>query len=159
MSEVSAMKFGSVQEILEFAIQKEEEARDFYLEWSGRMEKASMKKQLQDFANEELKHKEKLTAIKTDKLQMQALNPEKKVIDLKIGDYLVDVDPSTELDYQGALILAMKKEKKSFKLYNDLAEMTPNKDIRTLFLGLAQEEAKHKLRLETEYDEYILTEN
>ena len=159
MSEVSAMKFGSVQEILEFAIQKEEEARDFYLEWSGRMEKASMKKQLQDFANEESKHKEKLTAIKTDKLQMQALNPEKKVIDLKIGDYLVDVDPSTELDYQGALILAMKKEKKSFKLYNDLAEMTQNEIIRTLFLGLAQEEAKHKLRLETEYDEYILTEN
>jgi hypothetical protein len=31
--------------------------------------------------------------------------------------------------------------------------------VRALFLGLAQEEAKHKLKLETEYDEYILTEN
>jgi rubrerythrin len=159
MTEKSEMKFGSVQEILEFAIQKEVEAHDFYLEWSGRMEKASMKKKLLDFANEELKHKEKLTAIKANKLQMQALSPEKKVIDLKIGDYLVDVDPSTDLDYQGTLILAMKKEKKAFKLYNDLAEMTQNENIRTLFLGLAQEEAKHKLRLETEYDEYILTEN
>ncbi|MGD0100617.1 MAG: ferritin family protein [Acidobacteriota bacterium] len=159
MAEKSEMKFGSVQEILEFAIQKEAEAHDFYLEWSGRMEKASMKKKLQDFANEEMKHKEKLTAIKANKLQMQALSPEKKVIDLKIGDYLVDVDPSTDLDYQGALILAMKKEKKAFKLYNDLAEMTQNENIRTLFLGLALEEAKHKLRLETEYDEYILTEN
>ncbi len=159
MTEQGEMKFGSAQEILEFAIQKEEEARDFYLEWSGRMEKASMKKKLQDFANEELKHKEKLTAIKADKLQMQALSPEKKVMDLKIGDYLVDVDPSTNLDYQGALILAMKKEKKAFKLYNDLAEMTQNENMRTLFLGLSQEEAKHKLKLETEYDEYILTEN
>ena len=159
MTEKSEMKFGSLQEILEFAIQKEAEAHDFYLEWSGRMEKASMKKKLQDFANEELKHKEKLTAIKTNKLQMQALSPEKKVIDLKIGDYLVDVDPNTDLDYQGALILAMKKEKKAFKLYDDLAEMAQNENIRTLFLGLAQEEAKHKLRLETEYDEYILTEN
>ena len=159
MTEKSEMKFGSVQEILEFAIQEEEEAHDFYLEWSGRMEKASMKKKLQDFANEEMKHKEKLTAIKANKLQMQALSPEKKVIDLKIGDYLVDVDPSADLDYQGALILAMKKEKKSFMLYDDLAEMTQDENIRTLFLGLAQEEAKHKLRLETEYDEYILTEN
>ena len=159
MTEKSEMKFGSVQEILDFAIQKEVEAHDFYLEWSGRMEKASMKKKLQDFANEELKHKEKLSAIKANKLQMQALNPEKKVIDLKIGDYLVDVDPSANLDYQGALILAMKEEKKAFKLYDDLAEMTQNKNIRALFLGLAQEEAKHKLRLETEYDEYILTEN
>ena len=159
MTEKSEMKFGSVQEILEFAIQEEEEAHDFYLEWSGRMEKASMKKKLQDFANEEMKHKEKLTAIKANKLQMQALSPEKTVMDLKIGDYLVDVDPSANLDYQGALILAMKKEKKAFKLYNDLAEMTQNENIRTLFLGLAQEEAKHKLGLETEYDEYILTEN
>ncbi len=159
MAEKGEMKFGSAQEIMEFAIQKEEEARDFYLEWSGRMEKASMKKKLQDFANEELKHKEKLTAIKADKLQMQALSPGKKVIDLKIGDYLVDVDPSTNLDYQGALILAMKKEKKAFKLYNDLAEMTQNESMRALFLGLSQEEAKHKLKLETEYDEYILTEN
>ena len=159
MTEKSEMKFGSVQEILEFAIQKEAEAHDFYLQWSGRMEKASMKKKLQDFANEEFKHKEKLTAIKTNKMQMQALSPEKEVIDLKIGDYLVDVDPSADLDYQGALILAMKKEKKSFMLYDDLAEMTQDENIRTLFLGLAQEEAKHKLRLETEYDEYILTEN
>ena len=159
MTEKSGMKFGSVQEILEFAIQKEAEAHDFYLEWSGRMEKASMKKKLQDFANEEFKHKEKLTAIKTNKMQMQALSPEKEVIDLKIGDYLVDVDPSANLDYQGALILAMKKEKKAFMLYNDLAEMTQNEIIRTLFLGLAQEEAKHKLRLEIEYDQYILTEN
>jgi rubrerythrin len=159
MTENSEMKFGSVQEILEFAIQKEQEAHDFYLEWSGRMERASMKEKLQDFANEEMKHKEKLTAIKANKLQMQALSPENKVIDLKIGDYLVDVDPSTDLGYQGALILAMKNEKKAFKLYSDLAEMTQNENIRTLFLGLAQEEAKHKLRLETEYDEYILTEN
>jgi rubrerythrin len=159
MVEKGEVKFGSVQEILEFAIQKEEESRNFYLEWSGLVEKASMKKKLQDFANEELKHKEKLAAVKENKLQMQSLRPAKKVIDLKIGDYLVDVDPTTHMDYQGALILGMKKEKKAFKLYNDLAEMAQNEDIRTLFLGLAQEEAKHKLRLETEYDEYVLTEN
>jgi len=159
MTKKGGMTFGSVQEILQFAIQKEEEAHDFYLEWSRRMKKASMKKKLQDFASEELKHKAKLTAIIGNKVQMQALRPKEKVIDLKIGDYLVDVDPSTDLDYQGALILAMKEEKKAFKLYSDLAEMTQNQDIRALFLGLAQEEAKHKLKLETEYDEYILTEN
>jgi len=153
------MKFGSVQEIMEFAIQKEEESHDFYLEWSGRMKRASMKKKMLDLAKEELKHKAKLIAIKANKVQMQALSPGKKVIDLKIGDYLVDVDPSADLDYQGALILAMKEEKKAFKLYTDLAEMTQNQDIRILFLGLAQEEAKHKLILETEYDEYILTQN
>ena len=31
--------------------------------------------------------------------------------------------------------------------------------MRELFLSLAQEEAKHKLRFEIEYDDMILTEN
>ena len=62
------------------------------------------------------------------------------------------------MDYQEALILAMKKEKASFRLYNDLAATTDDADLRSLLLGLAQEEAKHKLRLEVEYDEHFLTE-
>jgi rubrerythrin len=155
----SDQKFGSVQEILDYAIREEQEARDFYLEWSKKVEKAWIKKMFVDFADEELKHKEKLTAIKENRLQMRALNPVQQVPDLKISDYLVDVDPDAELDYQEALILAMKKERKAFKLYTDFAESIQNEAVRALFLGLAQEEAKHKLKLETEYDEYILTEN
>lgn len=83
---------------------------------------------------------------------------EQKITDLKIGDYLVDVEPSPDIDYQEALILAMKKEKASFKLYNDLTAATEDSDLQSLLLGLAQEEAKHKLRLEVEYDENFLTE-
>ena len=79
--------------------------------------------------------------------------------DLKIGDYLADVDDSGELDYQKALIIAMKREKKSFKLYTDLATVTDNEDLRKTLLSLAQEEANHKLRFEIEYDDYVLTEN
>ena len=32
-------------------------------------------------------------------------------------------------------------------------------ELKSLFLRLAQEEAKHKLHFEIEYDEHILTEN
>jgi rubrerythrin len=32
-------------------------------------------------------------------------------------------------------------------------------EIREIFLSLAQEEAKHKLRFEIEYDDYVLKEN
>ena len=32
-------------------------------------------------------------------------------------------------------------------------------DLKQTFLGLAQEEAKHKLRFEVEYDDVILAEN
>ena len=81
-------------------------------------------------------------------------------MDLKIADYLVDVEPDpNKLDYQGALILAMKNEKAAFKLYTDLAEATDDDELGGILLAFAQEEAKHKLKLEIEYDDYVLTDN
>lgn len=149
-------KFGSVDNALDFAIKEEEAAFDFYTELAGKMEKAWMKKVFEDFAQEEKQHKEKLVGVKTGK---QLMAVEGKITDLKIADYLVDVSPSADLNYQKALTLAMKKEKAAFKLYSDLAATADNEAVRDIFLGLAQEEAKHKLRFEVEYDEQFLTEN
>ena len=74
-------------------------------------------------------------------------------------DFLVDIKATGDMSYQDALILAMKKEKSAFKLYSDLAGIAPNSDLKNVFLALAQEEAKHKLRFEIEYDDNILKEN
>ena len=82
-----------------------------------------------------------------------------KVMDLKIGDYLVDVEATPDMDYQQALIIAMKKEKAAYKLYMDLSEKTGDADIAAMFVSLANEEAKHKLRFEIIYDDQILIEN
>jgi rubrerythrin len=71
----------------------------------------------------------------------------------------VDVEPTATVTYQNALILAMKKEKAAFQLYTDLASQTDDAEVKQIFEGLAQEEAKHKLRFEVEYDDMILTEN
>jgi rubrerythrin len=53
----------------------------------------------------------------------------------------------------------MKKEKEAFRLYTTLADFTDDPILKDTFHGLAQEEAKHKLRFEVEYDDNILTEN
>ena len=82
-----------------------------------------------------------------------------KVADLKIADYLVNVKPSPEITYRDALVMAMSKEKAAFKLYTNLAQRAPNDQLRDLFLSLAQEESKHKLRFELEYDDFVLREN
>jgi rubrerythrin len=88
------------------------------------------------------------------------LSDEKKVMDLKIADYIdSNIKISKDMDYQDALILAMSKEKKAFKMYTDLASKTDNVEIKKLLLGIAQEEAKHKLRFELEYDQMVLTDN
>ncbi|MFC1734060.1 ferritin family protein, partial [candidate division KSB1 bacterium] len=84
---------------------------------------------------------------------------QEKVNDLMISDYLVDVDPTPGMTYSDALIVAMKKEKNAFKLYMNLSDQAEDPNIKELFLSLAQEESKHKLRFEIEYDDYILREN
>jgi rubrerythrin len=147
--------FESVDALLDFAIEKEQEANEFYLDLASKMEREHMKKVFEGFAAEEAKHKEKLTQVKAGK---QLAPVESKITDLKIGDYLVDVEPTPDMSYQDALIVAMKKEKASFKLYSNLAQTVDDSNMQSLMWNLAQEEAKHKLRLEIEYDEVILTE-
>jgi rubrerythrin len=71
----------------------------------------------------------------------------------------MDIELKPNLDFQDALILAMKAEKAAYRLYNDLAEATDDENARNMFLTLAQEEAKHKLRFEIEYDNYAYRDN
>ncbi len=145
----------SVDEVLDFAIGNEEEAAQFYTELAEKMDRAWMSKIFKEFAREEEGHKRKLLDVKAGK---QLAPVEGKVLDLKIGDYLVELQPSPDMDYQDALILAMQKEKSAFKMYSDLAEAVDDENLKTLFTSLAQEEAKHKLRFEIEYDDRVMTE-
>ena len=148
--------FKSVEEILDFAVEKEQETHRFYTEWAKKLDPSPVRKHFEGFAEEELRHKDKLLQVK----QRGSLKPSpQKVADLKIADYLVDVHPTPDMSYQQALIIAMQREKASFNLYNNLEAIADDEDLRSTFLTLAQEEAKHKLRLETIYDERILTEN
>jgi rubrerythrin len=151
-------KLDTVNGILDFAIAGEEESAAFYRGLAAKVDQAWMKKIFEGFAKEEDGHKAKLLAVKDGRKLERAAE---KVADLKIGDYMVDVDVSdpASLDYQQALIIAMKKEKAAFRLYSDLAEKTEDAALGDVLLGLAQEEAKHKLRFEVEYDQFILTEN
>ena len=147
----------SAETILDFAISQEEEASTFYLELASRVKNPGMKAVFEDFAKEEQGHKARLESIKSGGTLHAA---GQKVLDLKISEYLVAIDPDKDpLDYQNALIIAMKKEKAAYRMYLDMADGVTDAGLRELFLSLAQEEAKHKLRFEVEYDERILSEN
>lgn len=52
-------------------------------------------------------------------------------------------------------MLAMKREEKALALYNEMLVKTENPEAKKLFQMLCQEEAKHKLALETKYDDYM----
>ena len=145
-----------IDEILDFAIKKEEEASDFYLDMAQKAEHAEMKKVFENFAKEEQGHKKKLEAIQRGE---HIFYETKEIMDLKISSYVVDIEPSPDMDYQSILIMAMKKEKAAFRFYTDLARSTDNVELSKIFYSLAQEEAKHKLRFEIEYDDVYMKEN
>ena len=150
------MEFKNVDEVLDYAIKKEEEAHDFYTGWSKKIEDRSLAQVFEELAVEELGHKQFLLGVKKG----ATLKPSaREITDLKISDYMVIGKASTDMDYQDALTLAMHREKAAFQLYTRLAAMSTDKEMKDTFKSLAQEEAKHKLRLELIYDEEILKDN
>ena len=145
-----------VDDILDFAIDREQEAHDFYTRLASRVTRPGMKQVFTDFAQEELNHKHKLQAIRAGgKLPRSG----EQVVDLGIARHAVEVEPDAGLDYQQALILAMRREEAAYRLYTDLAGATRDAELKEAFLALALEESKHKLRFETEYDQVVLQEN
>ena len=149
-------EFKDINDILDFAIEAEQSAVDFYTNLATKATTDDMKTIFEDFAKEEISHKARLIKIKEEGMMDI---PAEKITDLKIADYIVYVKPTDSMTYQEALVLAMKREKSAFKLYTNLAAKAPNDKMKRLFDSLALEESKHKLRFELEYDEYVLREN
>ena len=148
-------KFESFDDVLDYAIEREAEANEFYADLATKMKSPAMREVFEGFALEELGHKTKLEAMRSG----AGIQPAGDVTDLRIADYTVEVEPTPDMDYQDALVLAMKKEKAAFRLYLDLADHAGNEDLKLLFLSMAQEEARHKLRFEIEYDDFVMQEN
>lgn len=149
------MSFNSFQDIIRFAIDKEKEAIAFY-EDAGRQEPYSGgKKVFLEFSEEERKHQALLEAFLKGETKV-ADYEFKWIPDMKRSDYIVDLSYEKGMPYPDILRLAMKREEKSLKLYNDLAGKTEDKATVKVFKMLSQEEAKHKLALETLYDDYMV---
>ena len=144
------------EEVIGFAVQKEAGAVALYEEASRMATRPEAKKMFEELAAEERRHREILEGIEKQDVSDYV---RKEIPDMKISDYLTEVEFSPDMEYRDILVLAMKREEKAKSLYADLATRSDDAETKKLFQALAQEEAKHKLRLETEYDDYVLTEN
>jgi len=141
------------KEVITFAIRKEAEAYNLYKTYSQLTKTPGLKTMFEELAQEEKRHREILEEIDRKDVSEYKLE---KIPDLKIGDFVEREEFSPDMDYASALRFAIKREEYSLKLYNHMAEGTDDPQLKKLFSALAQEEAKHKLRLETEYDENVL---
>lgn len=139
------MNFKSVDEILQFAIDREKEAVKFYASLGQEAPSEALKQTFIDFSKEEQKHVTLLSDISGNKAMIDSYEL-KKIPDLKISNYMVDTKYEKGMPMPDVLKLAMKREEKSVKLYQILGDKTDNAE---LFQILVQEESKHKLGLES----------
>lgn len=147
------MEQGKFREIIRFAIGKEIEAADFYRRASQIAKFSGTKELFLDFAKQEEGHRKLLEDLDMARIAEVKIQP---IPDLKISDYLVEAELRPDIPYADILRIAMKREERSIKLYQDLSEPTQDEGLKKLFTFLVQEETKHKYQLEKIYDEEIL---
>ncbi|MHC4691683.1 MAG: ferritin family protein [Planctomycetota bacterium] len=148
-------EFETVEEILELAVAREEDAHIFLMALAARMVNPEMRKVFEELAAEELEHKAKLELeiTKTGRVVTES----KKKLFFETNDYAEDVGSEIDMDYKDLLTMAMQKEESSFRLYVDLASRVTEEDAYETLLALAEEEIRHKMRFEMEYDNILRT--
>ena len=139
-------------EIIDFAVAREEEAVHFYRDLATQAKFSAHKKMLSEFEAMEMGHIIMLENIRRNGIASGEI---KKVRNLKISEYLSTEDANLDFSYQNILIRAMKREEASVKLYSELGRRFADLELQKLFAQLTAEEAGHKLRFETLYDEWM----
>jgi len=149
-------KINPEQDALQFAIYKEVEAYYFYKALSERVAGEGARKMFEDLANEELEHKAiiELEIMKSGKMVNSSLPPK-----VPGREYIVsDTDDLLDMDYKDVILLGIAKEEASFRTYVDLVAHASDEKSREILLSLAEEEIRHKLRFEKEYEMLLKTD-
>ncbi len=143
------------EEIVALAIDREVQATIFYRDVAAMQKDPKDAKIFLGLAKMEEGHAHKLQSLDSSDLEKIEV---RKVVDLKLGDHIAEIEPDPDMDYKKALILGMQREKRAHQLYIGLAESTDDPGLKNLFNKLAKEEAKHKLFFETKFDDFMLEE-
>jgi rubrerythrin len=146
------MSFVTFKDVVRYAVEKEEEAIQFYTDAAQQEQYAAARSTFLKFAEEEKKHK----ALFADLDLEAAENFEaSKIPDLKRSDPMVEIEQVPDMSYIEILRLAMKREENAKNFYDDCTRLLTINNQQKFFQMLSEEEAKHKLALETLYDDVM----
>lgn len=149
------MSFVTLAEVIKYAVQREETAYQLYKDAAAKAKTIPAKKLFEQMATEEATHKEVFSKIDLAKAEQHKAN---KAVDMKIGQYLVDVPLKEDMTYQEILTFAIKAEENAYQLYMAAAEMTEDPDLQKVLRVFADVEKGHKIKVEDIYEEHVLQE-
>lgn len=144
-----------IEEAIALAIEREIEARDFYVQKAILMENPKFKELYEHLADEEMKHigyleryrdKKELPAISTEVPSGQSFSPEFDTARTKVGEIT--------LGDAGILLAAMRHERKSEDFYSEMAKRVEDETQKKFFEMLSGYERGHYETIDG-YLEYI----
>ncbi len=142
VEEVKNLK--GIEEAVALAIEREKEARDFYLSKAASMDNPKFKELYEHLANEEVKHlgylegyrdKRELPVTGTEIPSGQSFTPEFDTGRTKGGEIT--------LGDAGILVAALRHERKSEDFYSEVAKKVEDESLRRFFEMLAGYERGH----------------
>ena len=150
------MQFDKLQDIIQFAIDKEQEASDFYLDLARRVKSDDIAAELGKMAIIEERHKKMLQDMPFAFVADGGAPP---VTDMKLADYIVETPVSEDMSFQDIVNVAMHRELASMNLYASLAKIITDPTAKKVFENLASQEQAHKNYFETIWDDNVMIEN
>lgn len=136
--------------LIETAIDREEEAYRFYKQILGRTQDPVVKEALEWIAAEEQNHKAFLIKYREGEFGPTPLRVS-DVVYYRIAEHEPEPDPAGALNRAEVFLVGAHREARSHAFYRELAEEHPAGNVKEMLLGMANEELKHKEKLEYLY--------
>ena len=145
-------------ELLDAAMYKEIASQAGYVAGQKKTRDPAAKALMKELAEAELKHLQWLKGLKKRGLGKRDWHQE-KVPNLMISEYLTGVDILEGAGLQDTLVFSMKREQQAVEFYSKMMGVIRDETAKHLCERLVHEELKHKLRLETFYDDLFYSED
>jgi rubrerythrin len=140
----------TVADILDIAIKREEAAYDFYMDIDSKIADAGVKDTVRFIAGEEKKHKAFLVGYRDGNFGPNSLRMS-DIVDYKVAEYLEEPEIAKDSSREDIYLVAAHREARSHNFYTELANMHTEGDLKTMLLKMANEELKHKEKMEYLY--------
>ncbi len=146
-----------IVELLDSAVYKEIASEALYLAVQYQTDDPGASELMHELAVEEKKHSQWISELR-DKGTARSWH-KGAVADLKISEHLTGPDHLDGAGLQDTLVFAMKREQQSVDFYSRLMALMRTRAGKVLCRRLANEELRHKLKLELVYDDLFLGED
>jgi rubrerythrin len=150
----------TAEDILRYAVGREVEANVFYNLLTQFVDDPQVRALCSELAFEELEHK---GLLELELMKLGSVVKPPSAADIKNTalprplDAMLEMVKISQMNLEKVVLLAMEKEKKSFRLYMELLASVTDADCRETIMSIAEEEARHKISFEIEYDRLTAT--